>query len=237
MEHTIELIQGFTDEKGVNHKSVTFGKRITAQDLMDLDNDPQAQNPTQYVDLIKRKMITAFGSLKMPVTLNALLSLDSIDRDDLTKASDKFLALSRGNRTSEFRNDHEVKLFFGFEIDGTFYDTVKFGNRITGKTEVEADALGNGIARSCFLIGRQISRISTGDGAASIDGVVDLQKFNSLDGEDMNLLRIGAEMWRISFRFRGKDVSGNGNGDGGISAGKGVRLDGKSNSKSADGTA
>lgn len=204
---------------------------------MDLDNDPQAQNPTQYTELIKRKMIFAFGSLKMPVTLNALLSLDSIDREDLTNASDKFLALSRENRTSEFRDDHEVKLFFGFEIDGTFYDVVKFGNRITGKDEVAADALGNGVARSCFLIGRQISRISTGDGAASIDGAVDLQTFNSLDGEDMNLLRIGAEMWRISFRFKRKDVQGNGTGDNSISAGKGVRLDGKGNSKSSDGTA
>ncbi len=236
MEHKIQLIGGFTDKEDIVHDEVTFGKRLTARDLMDLDNDPQAANPTQYQDLIRRKMITKFGSLKMPVTLNALLALDSIDREDLGAAADKFLAISRGERTSEFRENNEVKLFFGFEIDGMIYDVVQFGNRTTGRDEVAADAVGNGIARVCFLIGQQISRISTSDGLASIDGKIDLKQFESLDAEDMNLLRIGAKMWRLSFRLRGKTISGERDGDDRVPAGERDENVGNGNPQPADGT-
>jgi hypothetical protein len=219
----------------VTHTDVIFGQRLTAKDLMNLDSDPQAQNPTQYQDLIRRKMITKFGSMKMPVPLNALLALDTIDRDDLGTASDKFLQISRGDRTSEMRENHQVKLYFGFEIDGTIYDVVQFGNRTTGKDEVEADASNlQGISRACFLIGKQISRLSTADGLASIDGQVDLETFQSLDGEDLNLLRIGAEMWRISFRLKGKNVSRKRNGNDGTPSDAGNGNERKRDSKSAD---
>lgn len=235
VEYKIELIGGYTDKDKITHRDVTFGKRLTAEDLMNLDSDPQAQNPTQYGDLIRRRMITEFGTLKMPVALNALLALDSIDRDDLESAAEKFLQMSRGERTSELREKHTVKLFYGFEIDGTFYDVVQFGNRTVGKDEVEADGLGlQGVSRACFMIGRQISRISTEDGLASIDGQIDLNAFKSLDGEDLNLLRIGAEMWRISFRLAGKTVSGQRNGKNSVSADARNEDERKRDSKSAD---
>lgn len=88
-EHTIELPIGCTaidlkTKKEAFHSKVTFGKRLMVKDLIALDNDPQAQNPTQYQDLVRRKMITKFGSLTMPVALNVLLGLDVIDRDDLS---------------------------------------------------------------------------------------------------------------------------------------------------------
>ena len=205
-EHKIHIIEGYTTtDKKTNeetiHTEVTFGKRLTAKDLMDLDNDPQGQNPTQYQDLVRRKMITKFGTLKMPVPLNILLSLDSIDREDLESAANYFLAMSRGDRTVEYLDNNQVKLAFGFEIDGTEYDLVQFGNRVNGNDEVKADAYGNGVARRCFLIGRQISKISTSDGAASIDGQVALETFHSLDAESINILWVGAELFRQSFRL------------------------------------
>ena len=237
--HTIELIEGYTavdpkTKKETTHTTVTIGKRLTAKDLMDLDNDPQGQNPTQYQDLIRRKMITSFGTLTMPVPLNVLLSLDSVDRDDLGAATDKFLS-ERDGRETEFLENHLVQLAFGFVIDGTEYTRVQFGNRITGRDDVEADAHGNGVARRCFLIGRQISQISTGDGLASIEGQIALETFHALDAESINILWVGAELFRQSFRLKRKVLPGANGGDG-LPAGEGNGLDGRPNPESAHGT-
>lgn len=209
---TIELLDGITTvdketKEEIRHTKVTFGNRLTGADYFNLDNDPQAKNPTQYEMLIRRKMITSFGTLRMPVALNLMLGMDSIDLDDLGRAADEFVVESRGERISQFRPDNEVKLRFGFEIDGTCYDIVKFGNRLTGRDEVEADNFGNGVMRLCYQIGRQICRISTDDGSAAIDGSVDISRFEKLDGEDINALRTGAELWRQSFRFKRKNIS------------------------------
>lgn len=223
-EYTVELIEGYTstdsqtrEEK--THRTVVFGRRLTAKDLMNLDDDPQAKNPTQYQDLIRRKMITKFGTLKMPVPLNILLSLDSIDRDDLAFAADKFMNESRGERSFEYRENHTVKLAFGFDIDGTIYNVVRFGNRITGRDNVEADAYGTSVTRLCFTIGRQIAKISTEDETASIEGAVALEHFESLDSEDITILQVGAELFRQSFRRKRKEVSEDRNGGDGVSAG------------------
>src|SRR4051812_48124640 len=121
IKHEIELLEGYTDNKGVRHFSVEFGKRLTVKDLIALDNDPQAKNPTQYQDLIRRKMVTKFGTIKGAVPLNVLLGLNSIDREDLEKGADKFIELSRGEKTGEYLENNAVKLRFGFELDGTFY--------------------------------------------------------------------------------------------------------------------
>lgn len=232
-EHSIELSEGYTDKDGKRHTSVTFGRRLTTKDLIDLDNDPQAQNPTQYNDLIRRKMMTKFGDLKLPVALNVLLALDSLDREDLAVAANTFLQTSRGERTSEIRENNEVKLFFGFEIDGTVYDVVEFGRLNTGRDAVEADALGSGIARECFLVGRQIVKISTADGLATIEGAVDLEKFYALDSEDFNVLRMGAKMFEVAFRLNREAISRQRNGGGGNSSVAGDANVGKRNSKSA----
>ena len=217
-KHIIELIGGCksvdrkTSEETI-HRKVIFGKRLTVGELIALESSPQAKNPTYYSDLILRKMIVEFGTLTMPVPLNLLLSLDSIDRDDLQEASDKFLESSRGERSFQFLEDNKVKLAFGFNIDGTEYNTVQFGNRINGQDQVEADPLGRGIAGTCFLIGRQISKISTDDGLASIEGQLELKHFESLDAEGLTVLKVGAEIFRQSFRLEREKISRERNGD------------------------
>ena len=221
IKHTIELYEGYTDKNGA-HNVVEFGKRLTVKDLMSLDSDPQAQNPTQFQDLIRRKMMTKFGTMKLPVPLNVLLGLNAIDREDLQTGADEFTVLSRGDRTTEFRENNVVKLRFGFEIDGTFYDVVQFGNLTTGKDEVEADSMGlKGVGRDSFLIGRQITKISTDDGLASVEGTVDLETFASLDAEDYNLLRMGAELWRLSFRLKRKELQRKRDGESRVSPNEG----------------
>jgi hypothetical protein len=193
--HEIELTDG---------TKVVFGKRITASDLIRIDENPMTQNATQYQDLVVAEAIAAFGALKMPVPLSALLDLDSIDREDITEGHNEFQRKSLGDRGAEILSDTKARLAFGFTVSEVDYPMVEFGRRLTGRDEVEADKRGlkPGIARLCFMIGRQISKISTADGANSIDGPIELEMFKSLDGADVWTLRGAAELWRQSFRVR-----------------------------------
>lgn len=235
IKHKIELLEGYTDTKGVRHTLVEFGKRLTVKDLIALDNDPQGKNPTQYQDLVRRKMMTKFGTIKGAVPLNVLLGLNAIDREDLQSGADKFNELSCGERTSEYLENNTVKLRFGFEMEGTFYDVVQFGNLTTGRDEVEADSLNlQGVSRLCFLLGRQISKISTEDGLASIDGQIDLETFASLDAGDLNLLRMGGEFWRLSFRLKRANLQGKRNGEDSVHSNEADEHERSGDSESAD---
>lgn len=206
MEHTIELLTGYTDKEGKEHREVTFSKRLTVGDLILADNDPQGQNPTQYRDLILRKMITKFGDLKMPVDLRVMLSLDAVDREDLANQADVFLAKGAEGRHVEqpFGEDNSVRLLFGFDIDDTTYNVVHFGRLTTGNDQVAADnlQLGDGIAREVFLMGREITKITTSDGELSVEGPVELDRFKDLDASDIHLLRRVRQMARAFFRIK-----------------------------------
>lgn len=217
--HTIELQFGHTDPTGKVHTTVTFGKRLTGGDMMTLDSDPQAQIPTQYNDLMQRKMITKFGTLKVPVALNVLLGLNKIDREDLGLAMSTFLEVSADGRLAEHRENNVVKLRYGFAFDGANYDVVHLDNMTTGFDEVAADGMHlTGISRECYLVGRMISKISSDEGLAAIDGPVDLDKFKDLDAADISLLRTGARLVELGFRLKGKDFSGEWSGENGVLA-------------------
>jgi phage FluMu protein gp41 len=202
------------DAKNRRHTRVVFGHRITARDLFAIDESPQSQHPTQYNDLVVRGHITEFGSLEMPVPLTTLLSLDSIDREDLTEGCNTFQAISAEGHSAQFLPGNSVRLAWGFKIKDLVYDQVTFGKRITGMDEVEADRAGLkvGIRRLCFLLGKQIEKISSADGLSTIDGPIPLEYFESLDGADVATLRGAAELWRQSFRISGRELSRNGRG-------------------------
>jgi hypothetical protein len=222
--HEIDLIEGYRDKQGAIHKHVVFGKRISAKALIALDTDPQGRIPTQYRDLVLSKSIIEFGALPMPVSLLTLLELDTVDRDDLREASNVFGALSLGDREIDIAADgSRVKLAWGFKIGDVRYDVVEFGNRLSGRDEVDADnkSLKQGISRACFLAGRAIKRISSSDGTAAIDGPVELVHFNSedFDADDLYAVVSASELWRQSFRFRGRNVSKVGDGANGSAAG------------------
>ena len=210
--HSIELIGGITTtdkatKKEITHTTVTFGRRLTVKDLMLIEDDPQSSFNTQHQDLIRRRIITAFGSLKMPLTLPQMLSLDRIDRQDLAEGADYFLQKSRDERKAEYLEDNKVKLFFGFKIADVVYDTVQFGNRLTGNDDVAADRLGlNGIRRVSFELGKQITQLASSEHSLTLDGTVDLETFETLDSEDFGILRIGGEMFTQSFRLGRKKV-------------------------------
>jgi hypothetical protein len=207
MEHTIQLPYGHTDKDGQVHSEVTFGKRVTASDMLNLDTDPQAQSRTQYADLIRRKSIVKFGGLTMPPPLIVLLGLNKIDRDDLATGFEDFMRLSRGERTGELRPGNVVKLFFGITIKDVTYTLVTLDKLPTGHDEVAADAmgLGDGLAREMFMLGRMVSRISTEDDVPlTLDGPLDSEVFADLDGDDISLLRKGAQMAEAFFRVTRK---------------------------------
>ncbi len=204
---SFELTIGYTDKQGTIHKKITLSRRLTGSRLFSSDDDPQSDIPTQREALIIRNAITEFGTLSMPVTINTLLDLDSIDRDDLTAEHDKFLQEGTGGRFPEFLADNKVKLIFGYEKDGQRYDLIEFGARYTGRDEVDADMLGyDGLRRLCFLIGKQVTKSSTADGASVIDGALPIEVFDDLDSADIFALQVAAERWRQSFRSKSRTV-------------------------------
>lgn len=239
--HAIELIGGYTDNKKARNTRVVFGRRLIAKDLFTLEDDPQAKIPTQYSDLIIRAHITEFGTLKMPVPLTVLLSLDSIDREDLEQGCDAFRALLA--LPAELLSEHKWKLSQGFQINGLLYNRVEFGVRTTGADSVEADRLGlpEGLRRECFFIGKQIKKIAAVAVVddkevvtAELDGPVALKDFELLDGTEVTILRGAAELWRQSFRFRGARVSRNGGSADGAHSDDQNRPTGVSDSQLAD---
>jgi hypothetical protein len=201
--HTVLLTGGIKDLNGGLHREIVFGHRITGGDLMLMDTDPQATLQTQYKALIMRGAIIKAGTLPMPIPTKLLLQLDDIDRDDLDKGHDEFQQVSAGGRSSEILAVDKVQMAFGFDKNGNVYNRAQFGNRLTGVDELKADQLGlSGVARACFLIGKQIIKLSTEDEQQSLEGEVPLEWFETLDGADIYTLRSAAEAWRQTFRRR-----------------------------------
>lgn len=204
--HKIELIAGYTDNTRdrKTHRSVTFGKLLTGKMLFVIDADPASSIPTQYQAMILRACITEFGTLRMPVPLTALLSLDTIDMDDLNAAFDRFSKINRGEKEAEIIDKNTVRLAVGYERNGLVYDVVTFGNRLTVMDEVEADNLKLAdLKRVCFLAGKQVSRISQSEGQSVLDGPLPLEIFEELVGFDIQTLRVASEVYRQSFRLPG----------------------------------
>jgi hypothetical protein len=212
LTHTIELSGGYENAAG-RHTRVVFGKRLRGLDLMFIDEDPQSNIPTQYQLLIVREAITEFGSLPMTnkkgqrerVPLPILLALDADDIEALIAGHNEFAEKGLEGRAPDFISDGEVKLPIGFESNGLVYNRVRFGRRVTGYDLVEADKKDfSGLRRECFLIGREIASLSTDDGAHTLDGPIEVQVFEQLDGADLVALRAASMIWRSSFR-RGRE--------------------------------
>jgi hypothetical protein len=206
---TIELIGGYTDKKMVTHRRVTIGRRITGKELFRVASDPQAVLETQYNALILREKITEFGTLKMPVPMAVLLSLDTIDRDDLMEASNRFSSVSEGQDDEPlFLADNRVKLTFGYERNGLTYDVFEFGVRLKWMDEIEADKLRlKGLKRDSYIAAKHISRLLQNKGSAELKAPFApellLEMLESLDAVDISYIRVASEVWRQSFRRPG----------------------------------
>lgn len=199
MEHKVKLTYGYKDKKGEVHKDVTFGKRPTLNDLILLDTNPMARNPTQREQLTRRLMITKFGTIQMPAALNAFAALDTVDDDLLRRGADEFLKKSREERSGEFLDGNTVKLMFGITLDGVDFDTVVFGRRLTVADNIESDQLGYaGIQRLTYQICKQIETAKDSANGLTYKGEITMDKLEAVDGEDFNLLRLAAEFFRLA---------------------------------------
>jgi hypothetical protein len=199
----------FTTNLPISGTRVVFGKRLRGIDLFNLDADPQGNIPTQYQLLIARGAVVEFGELKtvdakgkpQPVPLPTLLALDTSDFEELIDAHNKFLGEGLAGREPEYTSESEVKLAFGYESEGLTYNRVRFGARTRGYDLVEADKKSYvGLKRDCFLIGKEIVQLTTDDGSSVLDGPVEIQIFEQLDGADIIALRAASFAWRNSFR-------------------------------------
>jgi hypothetical protein len=218
----VELTRGHVDEDQVAHRDVIFGRRITGRDLFSLDTDPQSEIPTQRQDLIIRRAITKFGTLPLPVPLNTLLDLPRSDRRLLIEGYNRFSIESAGDRTSEMITSSKARMAFGFKLNGLTYDVATFGNGLTGRDDVAADMLDlKGLSRACYMVGKEIVQLSQSAGDHILDGPVELQKFEGLDGADIYLLIAASEAWNESFFRPREKVQGERGREDGLSAGVG----------------
>ena len=216
--HTIELLGGYTDDTGVTHTRVTFSKRLTGRNYFQLDDDPQGNFGTQYEALLLRQAISEFGSLPMPVPLQIMLALDSIDRNDLNEAFNQFSrdslraitgldpdSLAPDESAVKLLDERTLKLAIGYTRNDLTYDRVEFGKRLTGFDEVNADVLGlKGLRRTLYLAGLQVVNLSQSEGGASLPGPIGLDIFERLDSMDLFAIRAGSEVWRQTFRLPGR---------------------------------
>lgn len=205
MEHKIELTFGYTGMDSIVHKTVVFGKRANGLELMEIDEDDASSFPTQHQLMLFAAAITKFGEIRMPTPITVLLDLDAADLDDLSEAYNKFNTDTLAGRKAEFVSDSEVRLVIGYEKGGITYNRAIFGKRIKGRDMVVADTKGmQGLRRECYLIGLQIARLMTDDGAHDLTGPIEIEVFEQLDGADILSLRIAAARWRESFRLGGR---------------------------------
>ena len=202
LTHKIELLGGYNDKDNVIHRDVTFGKRLTVEDLINLDASPAARIKTQRDLLLIAASITNFGTLKFkPVPIPFLLELDTIDLEDLQAGHDEFLQMTRGKAKGEVLSDTETKLGIGIEQDGRNYNLVRFGRRITGKDLAEADRRGlTGVARILFEAAAQIEKLTCEETGEELIAPIDENIFDKVDLEDFDVLFGGAECHRQSFR-------------------------------------
>ena len=234
MEHKIDLAIGYTDDKGAVHRDVTFARRTSVKDMLLLDSNPMAQNVSQYEQLIRRIMITKFGDLKCPVSLNVLAALDTYDDDALRRGAHTFIQLSREGREIDFLDGDECRLMFGVEIDGVTYDTVRFGRRLTVADNIEATnrGLDAGIGRLCFQIAKQIIEVKDSKTGLSFAGDFTADHLLNVDSQDLDGLRHAAEFFRLAPPQTREVISeGDSTNDSGDRKGDG--LDGKGSDQSS----
>lgn len=197
---TIQLTFGYTSPQGGDpHKTVVFGRRVTGADLMGIGDRPESQKQLQFELMLIQTAITTFGTLSCPVPLTTLLTLNRVDRDDLSRAYAEYLKESAGGRASKKLSDSSLQLPFGLVAGGQTYDVVEFGHLLTGFEELEADDL-DSWRQACFLLGRQITKLSQSGGAAVLKGPVAPEAFEGADGSDVFAMQAFIPDWLDSFR-------------------------------------
>jgi hypothetical protein len=197
MEHTVHLVTGYT-EKGVTHAEVTFGRRLRGRQLFNISDQ---EGGVEYGSRLYQAAVTRFGSLPSPIPLKAFLSLAAIDRELLEEGYNKFMQDSIGGRMSEAIDESTVKLPIGFQRGDLVYNVATFGNQLTGYDEMKAERQRvSAMEKTCFLLGMEITKFCTEDGAHSLETPIGLSVFDQMDVADLIALNQARGEWFESIR-------------------------------------
>ena len=184
----VQLPIGLTGERGTPHRDVTIGRLPLGSDAFAAMHDPESIYPTVLDAYLLRASITRFGSLKLPIPLRSLLSLDSIDMDVLNAAFDEFLLSFTEGKSVELINEHTARLIAGVEISGVTYTHVHFkgiGKDVPDPSQVGITSVSSQTELACRLLGSRIARLASCDGIHSIDGPITLDIFAKLPVFDL----------------------------------------------------
>lgn len=190
----LELETGFTDAKGVAHRRLVFGKRLTGADVVRADKSYGRVSQTGFEAQACAAALVEFGTLAPGEMPHALLSLDVIERAEVEAAYDRFLARSAPESPPEHISDDTVRLAFGVTRDGVTYTDVTFGRHLTGWDEVHADELHlSPVERNYYLLGRQVVRLARGE--TDVESELTLADFAAMDADDIAALKDADERW------------------------------------------
>ena len=196
----IQLPIGLTDERGTTHKDVTIGKLPLGSDVFAAMHDPLSAYSTVVDAYLLRASITQFGTLKLPVPLNSLLTLDSVDRDTLNDAFNEFLFSFTEGKAVELIGEDTARLIVGVKISGVPYTHVHFkpfGSNVADPSSIRNASVLTQAELTCVLLGSRIDRLSSADATHSIDGPIALDVFAALPVFDLSgLLQVYAMRFR-----------------------------------------
>ncbi len=197
--HTIELPTGYTDSKDTLHKELVFGRRVTGGDLMRISESDMSTNTIGFQCAIFAAALKSFGTLNPAGFLGALLSLDGFERSEVIEAYDGFERESVEGRAEEQISDNTIRLRFGIVRDGVAYTDVTFGRRLIGWDSVNAERRYRSEARrNAYLVGKQVTKIASADGAQVVEGPLEVSDFETMDAMDLVSLREASERWNES---------------------------------------
>jgi hypothetical protein len=199
MEKRLTLAFGYEGRPGEHVRDVVVGRRVTGGDLIRIGDEADGQGQTQFQLAVLQAAITKFGDLKLPVPMNVLLSLKRPDRRQIGRAYDEFCKEQGETGKAEKLAAGRYRLAHGFTVGEVVYDVVEFGNHLTGYDEIDADEM-SGYRQACFLMGREITRLSQSSGPASMAGPLEVEAFESLYAEDVFALQRFENDWYDSFR-------------------------------------
>lgn len=195
---TIELTEGHKDKEGKQHTTVEIGIPIKTNMFFLFEMFWGDSGQTMMNAYLLNAVITKFGELKIPVSIDALLDLDFIDFEDLVSGLTKY---SEQNGVPEFIDLNTVKLIHGIEKDGILYDLVEFGKLTNGRDSVEAETLNLSKTRKkAFLAGKEIISLkqSRADNFLELEKGLTLAEISELHLIDTIGLLEQRKIWQTS---------------------------------------
>lgn len=186
----LNLVEGFTDQKGKLHSEIEIGNLVKAEQLFTADALYGDENKKITSYHVMRFSISKFGSLDCPVALETILSLDTLDLDNLTDAVDTFTAQNGGNFMS-FVDNKTYKLAHPIKKNGINFNLIEFGRLENGYDIANAHNCSGNFQFNAFTAGRRVKTLKQTNGKKVLDTQLDLNDIGQFWVYDaMNLIQL-----------------------------------------------